>query len=252
MLSLDPVILTLLSILIVSLISLVGVINLALGGQRMKSAISFMVSFAVGGLFGDAFIHLLPEAYAKLGVGLNTALYVISGIFIFFILEKFMRWRHCHDDECEQHGHPVAATVLVGDAFHNFFDGMLIAASYLITPEIGLATTVAVVLHEIPHEMGNFAVLIHSGYSVKKALVYNFISALTAFIGAIVSLIAGSGINNYSLIFMPITAGGFIYIAGSDLLPELHHETRASHSIRQLIAIALGVFIMVLLALKGN
>ncbi|MFH0792121.1 MAG: ZIP family metal transporter [bacterium] len=252
MLSLDPVILTLLSVLVVSLISFVGVINLAFGSQRIKSTISFMVSFAVGGLFGDAFIHLLPEAYVRLGTGLNTALYVIGGIFIFFILEKFMRWRHCHDNECEEHNHPVAATVLVGDAFHNFFDGMLIAASYLISPEIGIATTTAVVLHEIPHEMGNFAVLIHSGYTVKKALIYNFISALTAFVGAIVSLVAGSGISNYSLILIPITAGGFIYIAGSDLLPELHHETRASHSLKQLLAIALGVLIMVLLALKES
>jgi len=138
---------------------------------------------------------------------------------------------------------------LIGDGVHNLIDGMLIGASYTVSIPIGIATTLAVILHEIPQEIGDFGVLLHAGLSIKKAFAFNFLSALTAILGAIISLFAGSHIEGYSSILLPITAGGFIYIAGSDLIPELQYECKLSTSVQQFIAIILGVGIMALLVL---
>ena len=201
----------------------------------------------MGGLFGDAFIHLLPESFQELGTNLSVSLYVISGILIFFVLEKFLRWRHCHIPTSEEHMHPLATINLVGDAVHNLIDGMLVGASYMVSLPIGIATTLAVIMHEIPQEVGDFGVLIHGGLSVKKALTFNLLSALTAMLGAILAIVMGSEIEGFSLSLLPITAGGFLYIAGSDLIPELHHEVKASKSLLQFIMILLGVGVMALL-----
>ncbi|HEX3044124.1 MAG TPA: ZIP family metal transporter, partial [Bacillota bacterium] len=202
-----------------------------------------------GGLFGDALIHLLPESFEKLGFNLKTSLLVITGILIFFILEKFIHWRHCHNLNYHEHAHPMVATNLVGDIAHNLIDGMLIAASFSINITLGITTTLAVVLHEIPHEIGNFGVLVHGGLAVKKALLLNFFSALTAIIGAVLALVIGPRVQGLSLTLIPITAGGFIYVAGSDLIPELKHEAALSNSILQLISICFGIGLMSLLTL---
>jgi len=215
-----------------------------LSTDRLRRITLFLVSFAVGGLLGDAFIHLLPESFEELGTNLLVSLYVIFGILIFFVLEKFLRWRHCHIPTSEEHLHPFVTMNLVGDATHNLVDGMLVGASYMVSFPIGLTTTLAVVLHEIPQELGDFGVLIHGGLSVKKALVFNLLSALTAVIGAAVSILAAGQVQGFSLSVLPITAGGFLYIAGSDLIPELHHEVKASTSLWQLLVIVLGVAIM--------
>jgi zinc and cadmium transporter len=201
----------------------------------------------VGGLFGDAFIHLLPESFQELGTKLSVSLYVISGILIFFVLEKFLRWRHCHIPTSEEHMHPLATINLVGDAVHNLIDGMLVGASYMASLPIGIATTLAVIMHEIPQEVGDFGVLIHAGLSVKKALVLNFLSALTAMLGVILAIVLGSEIEGFSLSLLPIAAGGFLYIAGSDLIPELHHEVKVLRSLLQFVMILLGVGVMALL-----
>lgn len=237
---------TLASVALVSVASLAGVFTLSLKKDLLRRILLFLVSFAVGGLFGDAFIHLLPESFRIFGLGPMTPLCVIGGILVFFVLEKFIRWRHCHDDTCECHGHtkPVVAMNLVSDAVHNLIDGMLIAASYFVSIPLGLATTLAVVLHEIPQEIGDFAVLIHGGLSTKKALLFNFLSALTSVLGAALTLMIGPHIHDFAQILLPITAGGFIYIAGSDLIPELHHEVRARISFWQLICILLGIGVM--------
>jgi len=216
-------------------------------GEDTKKVLLFLVSFAVGGLFGDAFIHLLPESFEKLGTNLTTSLYIVLGILIFFVLEKFIRWRHCHIASPEGHPHPVAVMNLIGDGVHNLIDGMLIGASYTVSIPIGISTTLAIILHEIPQEIGDFGVLLHSGFSVKKAVAFNFLSAMTSILGAIISLFAGSHIEGYSSILLPITAGGFIYIAGSDLIPELQHECKLSISVLQFISIILGVGIMAFL-----
>ena len=235
------------SVFLISLVSLIGVLALSLNRDRLAKLTLFLVSFAVGGLFGDAFIHLLPESFQELGTNLSVSLYVISGILIFFVLEKFLRWRHCHIPTSEEHMHPLATINLVGDAVHNLIDGMLVGASYMVSLPIGVATTLAVIMHEIPQEVGDFGVLIHAGLSVKKALALNFLSALTAMLGVILAIVLGSEIEGFSLSLLPIAAGGFLYIAGSDLIPELHHEVKVLRSLLQFVMILLGVGVMALL-----
>ena len=237
------------SVIIISLISMIGAFTLSLNKTKLKAILLLLVSFAVGGLFGDAFIHLLPEAFETLGPNLKTSLYVLAGIFIFFILEKFIRWRHCHIPISKEHMHPVAALNLIGDGIHNTLDGMIVAASFVVSIPIGIATALAVILHEIPQEIGDFGILVYSGMPVKKALFFNFLSALTAVVGAIIALTLESRLKGFSTYLLPITAGGFLYIGGSDLIPELHKEDHVKifTSLLQLGAIMLGIAIMALL-----
>lgn len=242
---------SILSVAIVSLISLTGALTLALNKNFLKKILLTLVSFAVGGLFGDAFIHLIPESFKDLGLNAKTPLLILTGILMFFILEKFIRWRHCHAEPCEDHAHPVVAMNLIGDGVHNMIDGMLIAASFMASIPIGIATTIAIVLHEIPQEIGDFAVLVHGGFSVKRALVANFICSLLSVAGALIILLAGPYLSEYTKFILPITAGGFIYMAGSDLIPELHHDVKPKTSALQLASILAGIGIMALLLLKG-
>jgi len=237
------------SVFLVSSISLIGIFFLSLKGTKLQKILLLLVSFAVGGLFGDAFIHLLPEAFRALGVNLTTSLWVIFGIVIFFVLEKFVRWRHCHIPSSTGHYHPVVTMNLIGDGVHNLIDGMLIGASYNVNIALGIATTIAVILHEIPQEIGDFGILVHGGLPVKRALLFNLLSAVTSFLGVFISLLAGPHIKGYSIALLPITAGGFIYIAGSDLIPELHGCETISSSLLQLISIITGIGIMALLVL---
>lgn len=242
---------SLVSVIIVSLISLIGVVTLSLKRDFLQRILLFLVSFAVGGLFGDAFIHLLPEAFENSSASLVTSLFIILGIIIFFILEKFIRWHHCHVPAHEHQLHPVVALNLIGDGVHNFIDGLIIGATYLVSIPLGITTTLAVVLHEIPQEIGDFGVLVHGGLSIKKALIFNFLSAVTSILGAIVALMVGSHLKGFTTALVPITAGGFIYIAGSDLIPELHQgcNVKISSAFLQLIFLLLGVAIMAALLL---
>ena len=240
---------TFISVVGVSLLSLVGVFFLSLNEARLRKMLLFLVSLAVGGLFGDAIIHLIPESFEKLPGKLIAPILLLAGILLFFIVEKLIRWRHCHVPTSEQHVHPVVALNLIGDGVHNLIDGMLIAASYLVSVPIGVTTTIAVVLHEIPQEIGDFGVLIHGGLSVKKAIMFNFLSALAATLGGLVFLLIGPHVENISLYMLPVTAGGFIYIAAADLIPELHIECGLSISIRQVAFIALGIGLMSVLVL---
>jgi len=234
----------LLSVLIVSLVSLIGIIALNLS---KKQNILFLVSFAAGSLLGDVFIHLLPEVSESYGFTLTTSISILIGLLLFFMIEKFLHWHHCHDEKCKEHNKPLAAINLIGDAFHNFLDGILIAGSYLVNTTLGIATTIAVLFHEIPQEIGDYAILIHAGYSKGRALLFNFLSALTAFLGAILTIFIGTRIENFTSIIIPLTIGAFLYIAGSDLIPELHKETRLSKGILYLFGLILGISIMFLL-----
>ena len=238
----------LLSVFLISLISFVGVFTLGIKAQRLKKVLIYFVSFSAGALFGDVFIHLLPEVVEEHGFGLNIGIGVLVGIVLFFILEKFVHWQHCHVPEEKGHVHPFTYSILVGDALHNFIDGLIIGASYLVSVPAGVATTLAVALHEIPQEIGDFGVLIHGGFSKGKALMLNFLSALTAVLGVIVALALSGMIESISLILVPIAAGGFIYIAGSDLIPELHkHSEKFGESLGHLIVFILGILVMGLL-----
>jgi zinc and cadmium transporter len=242
---------TLLSVVFVSLISLVGVFFLSFSLRRLRRILLVLVSFAVGGLFGDAFIHLLPEAFEKISSRLATSLFIIIGLLVFFAVEKFIRWRHCHIPTSEHHPHPVVTMNLIGDGVHNFIDGMVIAASYSVNIGLGFTTTLAVILHEIPQEIGDFGVLVNGGLSPRRALLYNFFSALAALAGAVAALLVGPLIKNFSIFLLPVTAGGFIYIAGSDLIPELQHCEDLKETIIQFLAIVLGIGIMAALLIVG-
>jgi len=241
----------LLSVFVVSLLSLVGVLSIAFNADKLNKLLFLLVSFSAGTLLGDAFIHLLPEAAEMRGFGLSMSLYILMGIFAFFILEKVIHWRHCHILTSESHPHPYGTMNLVGDAFHNFIDGMIIAGSYLVSIPLGFATTLAVITHEIPQEVGDFGILLHAGYSKGKALFFNFLSALTAVLGAVITVLIGIKIGNITTILVPFTAGGFIYIASSDLLPELSRECDPGKSVLQLIGILIGVIVMIALLALG-
>lgn len=240
---------SLLSALIVSLISLVGVFFFALHDDTLNKALLFMVSFSAGALFGDVFIHLLPGVFEKSGFGLSLSLYLLSGILTFFILEKFVEWRHCHVPTSEDHPHTFATMNLIGDGVHNLIDGMIIAGSFVAGPTVGVATTVAVILHEIPQEIGDFCVLVHGGYSKRDALLLNFLSGALAMFGVVISLVLSSKIESFSTFLILFASGGFIYVAGSDLIPELHKETSAVKSFFQLISLLAGIGVMVVLTL---
>ncbi len=240
---------TILSVVIVSLVSLVGVFTVSVSEKKMNKVIFILVSLAAGGLFGDAIIHLLPEAFEKSGSEVATSVYVLVGILAFFLLEKILRWRHEHVLQRGDALHHMGQMNLVADGLHNLIDGMLIGASYLVSMPVGIATTTAVVLHEIPQEIGDFAVLLHAGYSRARALFFNFLSASLAIAGAVIALVIGTGIEKFTLFMLPLAAGGFIYIAGSDLVPELQKEYEPSKSLLQFIAMSAGVGLMLLLLL---
>ena len=239
---------TFMSLTIVSLISVVGVFTLSLKIENLRKLLLYLVSFAVGGLLGDAFIHLLPETFATIGFDMRVSFLILFGIILFFVLEKFLRWQHCHIPTTSSHQHPMVALNLIGDAVHNAFDGMIIASSFLVSPTIGFTTSLAVIFHEIPQEIGDFGILLQGGMSVKKALWCNLLSALAAFVGALVVFVVGPQVQNLSVYVLPITTGGFLYIAGSDLIPELHkHEAHPFASLGQLMCIILGICVMALL-----
>lgn len=218
----------------------------------MEKLLMLLVAFSVGALLGDAFFHLLPEAIFDAGsLRLSISTSLLAGIIVFFLLEKVLRWRHCHDEDCEEHPRHLGTMNLIGDGVHNFIDGVLIGASFLVSIPLGITTTIAVAAHEIPQELGNYGVLLHSGFERVKALRYNLYSALTAVIGTAVVLIVGNQIESLVQYLIPFTAGTFIYIAMSDLIPELHHGDNNIESIWHFIAIIFGVALMALLLLLG-
>jgi zinc and cadmium transporter len=235
------------SVIVVSFISLVGVFSLSLKEEIIKKYISLFISLAVGGLLGDAFIHLIPEAFENSSNPVIVSLLIIFGILIFFTLEKFLHWHHHGEDKENTQIHPVGKLLLFTDGFHNFIDGIIIGVSFLVSIPLGIATTIAVVLHEIPQEIGDFAVLIHSGYEKRRALWLNFLSALTAVIGVVITLIFGSVAETFTLWILPIAAGGFIYIAVADLIPELHKTKEIKHSALQIATVVIGILTMVAL-----
>ncbi|MEK6898127.1 MAG: ZIP family metal transporter [Nanoarchaeota archaeon] len=233
------------SVFVVSLISLIGVLSVSIKPKHLNKFLIYLIAFAAGGLFGGAFLHLMPELVDKFGFGLMTSGLLLGGIVLFFSMEKLIQWQHCHMPFSKGHVHSFAIMNLIGDGFHNFLDGLIIGASYLINIPTGIATTIAVGLHEIPQEIGDFGILLRGGFSKIKAMILNFMSALLAVAGAVTSLILGGYIGNVQFIIIPIAIGGFIYIAGSDLIPELHKEFSVGKAFLQLISFVAGILVMV-------
>src|SRR3989344_796047 len=215
--------------------------------------LSPMVSFAIGALLGAAFLAILPHAFEIPGVDAHhVALTVLCGILVFFLLEKMVIWRHCHTHDCEAHVPDIdkarhAATgnlILIGDGIHNMVDGVLIAAAFLTDIHLGVITSVAVIAHEIPQELGDFAILLHSGYSRARALLYNALTGLTTIVGGIVAYYSLSFANQLVPYVLAVAASSFIYIAVADLIPGLHKRPEFSATMQQMTLIALGVIVI--------
>lgn len=237
------------SVVLISLVSFIGVFTISIHPDRLKKYLIYLVSFAAGGLFGGAFIHLLPKIVKKQGFGVDISLYILLGIVVMFLTEKVVHWRHCHHpiDENDHEAEPVAIMNLVGDSVHNFIDGLVIGGSYLIGIEAGIATTLAVIIHEIPQEIGDFGVLMHGGFSRAKALLINFLIATTAIAGTAAAFILHNYLSNINSFLIPFAVGNFVYIAGADLIPELHHgDNTISKSTLQFLAFLFGIGAMFL------
>src|SRR3989344_5023145 len=195
------------SVGLISLISLIGVFALGINEARLKGILSYLISFSAGALLGDAFLHIIPEATEQGGI-FNTSSYLLVGIIIFFLLERFFRWHHSHTSH-EESIHTEVYLTIFGDVLHNFIDGVAIAASFLVSFELGLATTLAVILHEIPQEVGQFGILVHGGWSPRKALLYNFLSALRAVAGALAVLLFANNFDGFNNVLLVFGAAGF-------------------------------------------
>lgn len=238
---------TILSVIIISLISVVGILFLFMKKNILEKLLIFLVALSVGSLLGGAFLHLLPEIIDSGNFSVNSSFLILGGIVLFFVIENFIHWRHCHVPTSKNHPHHLGAMNLIGDGIHNFIDGLVIAAAYFVSLPVGIATTFAVVIHEIPQEIGDFGVLLYSGFSKKKALFFNFVSALIALLGALVGIFLSGNYESFAKIVIPVAAGGFIYIAGSDLIPEIHKKQTRKFSMGNLAGIILGILLMYLL-----
>ena len=250
-----PVVFAFVSVTIAGAVSFVGLLTLSMSETRVRRLATFFVSFAAGALLGDTFIHLVPEIFrdARGPEALRASLLILAGILLFFVVEKLLRHEHglLHR---HHHREPIArpelaAVNLLGDAIHNYIDGLLIGASWLAGPELGISTTLAVLLHEIPQELGDFGILVHSGLTVRRAALLNIASAAVAILGTATAVIAGAVAHErVTQWLIPMTAGGFVYIAAADLIPELQHDRRLRALAVQTILISCGIVVMALLA----
>jgi zinc and cadmium transporter len=202
-----------------------------------------LVSYAVGALLGISMLGLLPESLASLAPARVFAT-LLGGILLFFVLEKLVLWRHCHTHDCEVHESTVAS-VMIGDTFHNFVDGAVIGAAVLTSVPLGVSTAIAIAAHEIPQELGDFAILLHAGYSRQKALLLNVLSALASVAGTIGAFLAFDIVPHTLPYFLVIAASSFLYVAMADLIPGLHRGRTDASSLRQIVLIALGIATMV-------
>lgn len=244
----EIIIYSFLSVLITSLISLIGVITLGISNRKLSKILIYLISFSAGALLADVFFHLLPHLIEEQGsFSIKISSYIFVGIIMSLILEKIIHWRHCHLPVNKKHIHHVSLMSLIGDAIHNFIDGIIIGLSYFLSIPIGIATTIAVILHEIPQEIADYGVLVYGGFSKKKALLMNMLTATTSFIGLAFALIIGSRMESLIDVLIPIAAGNFIYIACSDLIPELHKQNETKQSLAQILAFILGAMILLLM-----
>ena len=234
----------------VSIVSFVGVVALALRRDSLNKIVFYLVAISAGSLMGGAFLHLIPEAVEGAGDihgSENIFLAVLVGFALFFILERVLHWHHCHKHGGDCDVHPFTYLNLIGDGFHNFIDGIVIAAAFSLSVELGIATTIGVIAHEIPQEISDFGVLVYGGFSRLKALVFNFLSGTLAILGAVCGIVLANTVSNVTPFLVALTAGGFIYVAASDLIPELHKESKISKSALALLCFFVGVGLMVVL-----
>jgi zinc and cadmium transporter len=234
------------SVLIVSAISLIGIIALGMQEKYLRAILLHLVSFSAGALLGDVFLQLIPEMSAT-GFGVAEGAYFLGGIIIFFMLERFILWHRGGHDDHEESVHSSVYLTTVGDSLHNFIDGMVIAASFLASVPLGIATTLAVIFHEIPQEIGQFAILLHGGWSKTKAIWYNFLSALTAIAGAGLVVLFARNLQAAPSFLLAFAGASFVYIALSDIVPQLHKEESTKKSFIQILWLLAGIGLMALL-----
>jgi zinc and cadmium transporter len=235
----------LISTILISVIAFAGALTLFFKKELINKILLVLVSFAAGSLIGGAFLHLIPESIEELGEDslLTIFLFVIFGFIVFFVLEQFISWHHCHKTE---HVTSFSYLILLSDAIHNFIDGLIIAGSFAVSLSIGIATTIAVALHEIPQEIGDFGILVYGGFKRKKALLLNFFSAITVVLGGAVGFLLFQQIGDYIVYLLPFAAGNFIYIASADLIPEIKQKCELKKSIVHFIAFLFGISLMLL------
>ena len=233
-----------LSTVLVSLVSFVGAVTLSLNENTLRKILFYLIALSIGASMGAAFFDLIPEAVEK---SEKALVYILVGFFCFLLIEKFLHWRHCHKEHCQEHS--FAYMNLYGDGLHNFLDGIILASSFMANIGLGIAATIAIVLHEIPQEISDFGVLIYGGFKKSKALFFNFISALTAVAGGIIGFYLLGVAESLSPFLIAFAAGGFIYIAASDLLPEVRKENNVKKTIINFAVILLGIILMYLVGL---
>lgn len=231
----------LLATIIMGVLSLVGAVTFILKKDFVDRILILLVGFSAGALIGGAFINILPETIKEFPSP-YISFYTLIGFVCFFMLERYLHWRHCHDDACAVHAFTYLN--LVGDGLHNFLDGLVIAVAFLTGTSLGIITTLAIVCHEIPHELGNFGVLVYGGFSKRRALTMNFIFSLTAVLGGLIGYFMGQFIQDLPLFLLPFTAGGFIYVAASDLIPELHNQPDIRRANWSFLTFMLGIGVM--------
>ncbi len=235
----------LLTSLVVSLISFAGAFLLLFKKTLSDRSTKYLVSFAAGVMLSTAFLNLLPEAWEKNQQG-NIFVPLLAGVVVFFFMERYLLWFHHHDST--HNIKPSAHLILLGDGFHNFFDGIAIAAAFLTNPALGVTTAIAIAAHEIPQEIADLGILIHGGMERSKALLYNFISALAALVGAVLGYFFLSTLEHLLPTFISFTAGMFIYIACSDLIPELHKDSHKTSNFTQSALFIIGIVAMYFLS----
>lgn len=223
------------------LLALIGAVTLVFKGKTLDKALFALVAFSAGTMIGGAFLHLLPEAIESEVFSIDgTMLILIFGFSAFFLIERLLHWHHCHEGKCDVHEYSYL--LLIGDGIHNLIDGLVIAAAFLTNIELGIITSFLVMAHEVPQEIGNFAVLLHAGMKKKKALLYNFAAQLTAVIGGLLGFFFFS--EQLQAFMLPFAAGGFVYIAASDLIPELHKDPKLSKAMATFGLFVAGVALM--------
>jgi zinc and cadmium transporter len=236
----------------------VSVIAAAIVSFRAKTHwVSLLISYAIGALLGASFLEILPHAITASGDAVATLATVLGGILVFFVLEKLVLWRHCHIEDCEghepqAHGHPqgkdhandhgrTGLLIMVGDTFHNFVDGVLIAAAFMEDIRLGIITALAMIAHEIPQEVGDFMILLHSGYSKARALTFNLLSSLATLLGALLAYAALGQMQSAVPVLLALAAASMIYVAVADLIPGLHKRTELKATVQQILLIGAGI-----------
>lgn len=240
----------LLSTFLITLIAFIGALTLFLKEKLLDKILLVLVAFSAGALIGGAFLHLIPETIVKVGIEegqlLKVFLYLLLGFCTFFIMEQFIRWHHHHATR-----HPEIASfsylILISDGIHNFIDGLIIAASFVVALPVGMVTALVVALHEIPQEIGDFGVLVYGGFKKSKALFLNFLSAITIILGGVVGFLLSEKIGQSIIFLLPFAAGNFIYIASSDLIPEIKHKEGFKKSMVYFFVFLLGIILMLLI-----